>query len=474
MPNLISKFPIKGVTVGPKHHFFGFHDLCPWDASGRFLLAEEVDFIYRPPTASDTARICLIDMLAPSKTKGFDSGSNVNGQMSLVALAETNAWNFHQGSRLQWLPGGVASDVPNIDGSGLDIRNPNIVRKCIYNDRQGERFVSVILDVETGEKKVLPAPIYAVSPNGKFALGLNFARLKKYGGYGYAYQTLNSKSETLNLEEPFPKDDGIFRIDLETGEVKLAISIHDVAHLNNFPRENEHHYLTHVNFNPSGTRICFVDKFLLPDGGSMQRFVTANPDGGDIYVLPGHISHFGWRNDAEILAYGKWSPQAVALRRIGILNNPLFKPLLRLVRLLRGSLKQKIAGQSYFLLHDKSEKVRRIAVGLMTEDGHPQFSYDGNWVITDTYPDKNHYRALILYNWITGKKIEIGKFHSLPSGLKTNTLPDGRVEPWDISEMRSDLHPRWNRDGTQICFDSVHDGSRQMYVVDVKSYINKL
>ncbi len=421
------------------------------------MLAMETDFIDRPPIASDFARICLIDT------------SNVNGQMSLVVLAETTAWNFHQGSRVQWLP--------------------NSENKIIYNNRDSDKFISIILDVKIGEKKILPAPIYAVSPDGKFALGLNFARLKKYGGYGYAstidnqqltidkndnsMSQSNVKCQMLNvsLDDPFPKDDGIFRIDLETGEVKLAISIHDVAHLNNSPRKNENHYLTHINFNQSGTRICFIDKFLLPDGGSMQRFITANTDGGDMYVLPGHVSHFGWRNDAEILAYGKWSPRAAALRRIGVLNNPMLKPLLRVVRLLRGSLKQKIAGQSYFLLKDKSQEVRRIAVGVMTEDGHPQFSPDGKWVVTDTYPDKDHYRALVLYNWATGKKIEVGKFYALPTGLEKNALPDGRVESWDISEMRADLHPRWNRDGTKICIDSIHEGGRQVYEVDVSGIV---
>lgn len=36
-----------------------------------------------------------------------------------------------------------------------------------------------------------------------------------------------------------------------------------------------------------------------------------------------------------------------------------------------------------------------------------------------------------------------------------------------VCEIRCDLHPRWNREGTQVCMDSVHNGERQMYFVDV-------
>jgi len=37
--------------------------------------------------------------------------------------------------------------------------------------------------------------------------------------------------------------------------------------------------------------------------------------------------------------------------------------------------------------------------------------------------------------------------------------------------LRCDLHARWNRDGTAICFDSTHENSRQMYLVDVSSVV---
>ncbi|MAF80306.1 hypothetical protein CL629_04495 [bacterium] len=417
---------IKAVTKGPKQHFFGFHDLCPWDEGERHMLAMETSFLDRMPTPKDTAGICLID-LERDVTE---------------VLAETSAWNFQQGARLQWIP--------------------NKQDHIIYNDRRDGRFVSVIYDIKKKKEiNVLEYPIYAVHPDGTFALGLDFAWLLKHGGYGYT--SAISVETQDDGERSIEKENGIRKVNIKTGESKLIISTYSVMHLQNKPGKDEHHVLTHATFNPSGTRICFVDKFLLPDGGFMQRPITANPDGSDLYVLPGHISHFDWKSDTEILGYGKFSPKAMALRKRGLLKHPLLRPALYVARKLRGGVKQKIAGQSYFLLKDKTRKVERIAVGRMTEDGHPQFSPDKKWIVTDTYPDKENKRTLILYNWNTGERIDIERFLSLP-----DSLPDIKSD-WNVSGMRSDLHPRWNRSGTQICFDSVDKESKQIYVADVDS-----
>ena len=35
------------------------------------------------------------------------------------------------------------------------------------------------------------------------------------------------------------------------------------------------------------------------------------------------------------------------------------------------------------------------------------------------------------------------------------------------NDTRCDLHPRWNRKGDMICFDSVFEGHRGLYIVKV-------
>ena len=39
-------------------------------------------------------------------------------------------------------------------------------------------------------------------------------------------------------------------------------------------------------------------------------------------------------------------------------------------------------------------------------------------------------------------------------------------EAYRVTYCRCDLHPRWRRDGRALAFNSVHEGSRQIYLVD--------
>ncbi len=40
-------------------------------------------------------------------------------------------------------------------------------------------------------------------------------------------------------------------------------------------------------------------------------------------------------------------------------------------------------------------------------------------------------------------------------------------EPYRETYSRCDLHPRWRPDGRAIAFNSVHEGSRQIYLADI-------
>lgn len=431
---VIAQVPIRAVTNGPKHHFFGYYDKCPWDANGHLMLGMEVDFIDHLPEPEDVATIGITDLL-----------NNNHFQ----PVTQTYAWNWQQGCMLQWLP-------------------PDYRRYIIYNDRQNGRFLSIIMDVKTGEKKILPLPVYSVHPEGKYAVTLNFARLHHTRkGYGYA-----GVSDPW-CDDAAPEKDGIYLLNLKTGEYKLIISIAQLYRYNHLSSMDDgKHWVNHLMFNPDGSRFCFLHRWQLIDGGIYTRLFTVNLDGRGLYCLldSGEFSHFGWRNTNKLLGCGRLPNRLNQIRKNRwIIKNALkfILPIYHYLISTKSVLRRKIINNCYLLFNDQSDDVKKIGIELLDEDGHCSWSPDGRWILTDTYPDENHYRTLILYDYEKNIRIDIGKFYSLPDKKY------GVNEDWDISGMRCDLHPRWNRDATQICIDSVHEGSRQMYVLDIKEIVGK-
>lgn len=416
-------FPIKSVTKGPKHHFVGFNDICPWNSTGRYILAMETDFTDRMPQAGDRAIVGVVDL---------ENGGRFR------PVGETLAWNFQQGARAQWVPGADAC--------------------LIYNDREGDRFVSVIVDVETGESRKLPLPIYALSPDGSFALTINFARLHRlYPGYGYA------GVPDATEDDKAPQDDGIYMIDLMTGKHELLISIAQIVQFGNIINwaMDGDHWLTHILFNPDGSRFAFLHRWRLKDGGIYTRLISASPEGTDLRcIAEGVVSHFTWRNSHQILAWARQFSIASKARQSPLSALPLFQWAIYALRgTKRKWFRQYIIGDRYLILNDGGGEVQPVGVGVLTEDGHMSYSPNGQWILTDTYPDDQCVQSLILYRCKDGRRIEVGRFSEPEQMCGTG--------------YRCDLHPRWSKKGNKICIDSAHDGTRQIYIVDVANIVQK-
>ena len=111
----------------------------------------------------------------------------------------------------------------------------------------------------------------------------------------------------------------------------------------------------------------------------------------------------------------------------------------------------------FYVQTDQSTEMEPLGEMMPDEDVYCSYSPDRQWVVNDTYPDDEGLRTLMLYEVATDRRIDIGKFYS--------PAPE-------TSQLRCDLHPRWHRDGTQISFDGVHEGSRQIYLVDVGEVVS--
>ena len=377
----------RAVTAGPKYHFFGYYDKFPWNLSGRFFLALETEFMERPPTADDRAVVGMVDLQESNQW---------------TPLAETRAWNWQQGTMLQW----VGNDPE---------------RKIAYNVCVGDHFGAVVQDVVSGEQRELPRPIYALSRDGAQAVSVNFARTARTRP-GYGYEGPPDPWE----DDLHPAEDGVYWMDMESGEYRLTVSLDQVVGIRHAAdMDGAKHWFNHLQFNPSGTRFLFLHRWVTAEERRMTRLFTANPDGSDVCCVSDHemTSHFDWKDDDRILAWA---------RRHEI-------------------------GDRYFVFTDRSNVVEVLAEGVLTQDGHCSYSPNGKWLLTDTYPDKEGKRTLILYDLVRERRIDAGRFFAMPDKI--------------TGEIRCDLHPRWSRDGRQVCFDSVHEGIRQIYAMDVSGIV---
>ena len=170
--------PIRAITSGPGYHWFGYYDKLQFDASNTLVLGMRVGFEGRSPRAEDTIEIGMIDLSeGPASTK----------------LGSSSAWCWQQGCMLQWIPGSDSS--------------------VIWNDREGGRFVSRILDTRTGTRDTIPHPVYALSPKGHAAVATDFRRVNDMRpGYGY------TGLPDPNTDVLAPDDSGIFLVDLDSGK----------------------------------------------------------------------------------------------------------------------------------------------------------------------------------------------------------------------------------------------------------------
>lgn len=387
--------PVRIITRGPKHHWFAYYDKLQFDPTGRLILCNEVDFEHRSPAAEDRIRVGMVD------TGDGDRW---------IELGESRAWNWQQGCMLQWLPGS-SSEV-------------------IWNDRDGDRFVSHILDVKSGKRRTLPNPVYAVSPCGTWAIAPDFRRLNDTRpGYGYA------GIPDPNAEVLAPEDAGIWRMDLKTGAQSLLLSFADLSKV---PQPggfsaNAKHWFNHLLVAPDGKRFTFLHRWKGETEGKSwkTRMLTADADGRNLHLLipSGKVSHFIWRDPSHILAYAGYGPDAKEWRF-----------------------------QVFEDLTGKSEVIE----GMLPKDGHCTYVPQTNdqWILCDSYPDnaKERNQHLYLLHLADRRFVELGRFH----------LPKEYAGEW-----RCDLHPRSSPDGRKVTIDSPHaDQGRQLHLIDISGIVS--
>lgn len=380
------KYKVDGnvIRISPEdeyEYFYGYYDKSPWDKSDRYMLCIRVKQAYKSVAPKEEAEIIIID------TKSNNE---------VINIARTKSWNVQQGCMAQWL-------------------GPDFSERIIYNDFRDGKYCSVIYNIKLNkEEKVLSIPIYDVSKDGKFALGLDFSRLHRLRkGYGYS----NVPDETRN--EVCPDKTCIWKINLDTNEVEELFKYTDFA---GFETDESmigaEHKVNHIMISPNGKRFMVLHRWF-KNGRKRTRLVTVNCDGSDMYNLSDDVfvSHCYWKNDEEILSF----------------------------------LRKKEAGDHYYLMKDKSQDYKMFW-GELNTDGHCSYSPDKKLIITDTYPNRKRLASVFLCK----ENNEVERIASVFSPFRYD------------NDVRCDLHPRWNHKGDKVCIDSVHEGKRGLYVIPIE------
>lgn len=328
----------------------------------------------------------------------IDTEKDENDNGRVKKIAETHAWNVQMSCMLQWL-------------------GPDFSSRIIYNDFRNNKFCSVVLDVVSGEERTVDAPVYSVSGDGKTALTLDFTRLYSLRpGYGY----YNLPEKTKNV--PLPDETCIWKINLENGEISELLKYTDFAKFQPRKEMNETgsvHKVNHIMISPNGKRFMVLYRWF---NGQRKytRLITCNVDGNDMYLLSDDdmVSHCYWKNDSQIIAFEN----------------------------------KHDGGPGYYLMTDKTQKYTHLWKKFCN-DGHPSYSPDGKYVVTDSYPNRARMADI--------KILQDTDIDAENAKVIVRVFAPFKYD----NDTRCDLHPRWSRDGKFICFDAVFEGHRGLYAV---------
>lgn len=393
------------------NYFCGYYDKIPWSQNEQYLFSHNVAFNNRIPDTQDFCNICIIN------TDDF----------RIKILDKTNAWNWQQGSMLQWA---------NINGTEYVVFNSNVDNKF------KTKFVNQLTGVS---ENIVDKPISSlISPSNEF-LSINFSRLYDLRkGYGYAGVEDEFKNNF------FHKNDGIFKVNINN-EYKQIISLEKLVNLNTRSPSKGYHYINHTQFNKDFSLFSFFH-IVVNDKNRFIRLYVCDTNGNNLKLIhEGIISHLDWYKQDKMIAWlfkSKISSEAKnrsslykKIRKIFLKNKNIFRKV--------SNIKGKIDNRGFFWI-ELGNDVKMNSFSKI-DDGHPVFSPDLKYLAIDSYPDGEQYQHLYLFDVINNKLLLHEKF-------KSNPLFKGH--------FRCDLHPKWDRKSKKICIDSSMDGLKNVYIIE--------
>lgn len=388
---------IRQITFGPQNHFFGYigHvQNIPWNASGRYILALETSFQDRMPRPEDAANVVLID---------------TENDYSVRVVDQSRGWNPQQGTMFYWNPKAPETQF-------------------FFNDRDPStgKVFCVLFDISAGEhgKRIreyrfedTPIGNSGVAQQGGFFLGINYGRmdrLRRVTGYPGAYD--------WTIGENHPNNDGVFKVDVETGKRTLLVSFRQLA---GFLKTAHPHtdatalFINHTLWNREDDRVFF---FARGNFGNRSNRINApfimRPDGSGLTPLDRHIG-----------GHPEWDYGHRMIGRIGDRQ----------------------------IIYDVD---RQFVVGTLgspdvfpNPEGDIALSPDGRWFVNGYKIKKQNENRYVIHRRSDGWTVE---------------SPGFNIGQWLSGDLRQDPSPNWNRDSNQILVPAVADDenkTRQLFII---------
>ncbi len=402
------------ITEGPHEHLLAnYFAIDAWSPDHRYMLVLETDLNGRLPEANERCTLGVVDRADSNR---------------FIPVTTTACWNFQEAAMAHW-----------IDDDTF-----------LFNDFRDGKFVTVVMNWRTKAERILPMPVSAVSEDRTWAVSINYARLSlTRPDYGYAGDGQDARASSI-----WPEDDGLWTMNLKTGECKLILSVAQGRSL--MP-----------DLKPIDEKTVPKTSTVTRQGLAYYCHTVISKDGAKIFFLARSVDWF----DKTIHKASRWQTTSFTINRDGTELRRCFKDnwagshfnwapdgshKMLVTAVWDGHKKQK--GESYawspveFTVGEE-EKVRRIGAGVLDWDWHCIYSPDGKFMSGDTYWTRNYERSWVLTRLEDGMSMPMGAFY---------VPPEYRGGYW-----RCDLHARYRPDGRQIAFNSVHEGSRQVYVRDI-------
>lgn len=312
-------------------------------------------------------------------------------------LAVTGAWNFQQGALASWLEDNffIYNCFDSLAKNSVQLNKGLCSRK---------------INAVTGEEHHIPFPVYSAVPGCDIGLSLNFDRITYLRPeYGYTARSVSPE------KFPSSENDGVFAVNLKTGETKLLFSFADLSQgLSGI--DNAKQKINHIQLSQDGKRCIFLYRWFDNFGAKHSRLYFARLTDGYLALLAdeGMVSHCNFVDEIHV---GGW---------------------------------MCLGGRNgYYCIDTQTGYYRPEAPGVLNEDGHPTFC--GRYLITDTYPDRSGMMKILVYDRHDRKLIAENRLFS-PLAFR--------------NEKRCDLHPRpivKNGRLAAVYVDSTHSGQRQIY-----------